>query len=475
MKFRSPLMPFFFNMKVFTAVRMLMPLVVGLIFTCPQAGAQNLVLSVTTSTNTVVVSNSVTYTINLTNQTGVLLQNVSVTNVPSAPVLLLSATNLQGSIFTNAAVVVFNLVQLVGGGFAQMTMTVAPTTVGILTNTVSVGTFISTNIITTNVVIQVTAAQADLAVGIAGPAAPVFVNDWFIYGTAVTNRGPATAQNVILSNTLPAGVGVISVSPTNPAYALTNGILTFNLGTLTNGAVRAFSLRVQATNSGSLNFSASVSGAGILDTNTSNNTASTNIVISNFSGQLIATNASAMAYNPQTGLMEQTVNLANIGTNSVASARVIVSGLTNRLYNSVGTNNGNPFVLYGTTLDTNQSVNLVLEYFVPARLPITVPNSNYTAVGVSAADLSAVPGTNGTFMITLMTNLPSGNRLIEFQSILGRSYTIQYSGDAVNFTNAQPSIIAPADRVQWIDDGPPKTISPPASAPSRFYRVLLNP
>ena len=464
-------------MKVFTAARILVPLVIGLFFACTQAGAQNLVLSVTTPTNSVVVSNSVTYTINLTNQTANFLQNVFVTNAPSAPVLYLSATNFQGSFFIDGTNLVFTLVQLVGGEIAQMMLTVAPTTAGFLTNTVSVGAFplITTNSITTNVVIQVTAPQADLAVGITGPVSTVFVNDFFNYGTTVTNLGPADAPNVILSNMLPAGVGLISLSPSNQAFTLTNGSLTFNLGTLTNGAVKTFSLRVQATNAGSLNFSTSVSALGVLDTNLANNTASTNIVIADFSGQLIATNASAMAYNPQTGLMEQTINLANIGTNSVPSARVIVSGLTNRLYNSVGTNNGNPFVVYGSTLDINQSVNLVLEYFISTRLPITVPNSNYTAVGVSAADLSAVPGTNGTFSITLMTNLPSGNKLIEFQSILGRSYTIQYSGDGVNFTNAQPSIIAPADRVQWIDDGPPKTISPPASAPSRFYRVLLNP
>jgi uncharacterized repeat protein (TIGR01451 family) len=464
-------------MKVFTAARILVPLVIGLFFACTQAGAQNLVLSVTTPTNSVVVSNSVTYTINLTNQTANFLQNVFVTNAPSAPVLYLSATNFQGSFFIDGTNLVFTLVQLVGGGIAQMMLTVAPTTAGFLTNTVSVGAFplITTNSITTNVVIQVTAPQADLAVGITGPASTVFVNDFFNYGTTVTNLGPADAPNVIVSNMLPAGVGLISLSPSNQAFTLTNGSLTFNLGTLTNGAVKAFSLRVQATNAGSLNFSTSVSALGVLDTNLANNTASTNIVISGFSGQLIATNASAMVYNPQTGFMEQTINLANIGTNSVASARVIVSGLTNRLYNSVGTNNGNPFVVYGSTLDINQSVNLVLEYFIPTRLPITVPNSNYTAVGVSATDLSAVPGTNGTFQITRIVILTNGNWLVEFQSILGRSYTIQYSGDGVNFTNAQPSIIAPADRVQWIDDGPPKTISPPASAPSRFYRVLLNP
>jgi len=49
--------------------------------------------------------------------------------------------------------------------------------------------------------------------------------------------------------------------------------------------------------------------------------------------------------------------------------------------------------------------------------------------------------------------------------------------DNSSFTNelaAQPAIVAPADRVQWIDDGPPKTVSPPASVSSRFYRVIQN-
>jgi hypothetical protein len=35
--------------------------------------------------------------------------------------------------------------------------------------------------------------------------------------------------------------------------------------------------------------------------------------------------------------------------------------------------------------------------------------------------------------------------------------------------------VAPANRVQWIDDGPPKTVSHPTNAMARFYRVRLNP
>jgi len=39
---------------------------------------------------------------------------------------------------------------------------------------------------------------------------------------------------------------------------------------------------------------------------------------------------------------------------------------------------------------------------------------------------------------------------------------------------AVPSIVAPANYVQWIDYGPPATISKPGSG-SRFYKVFLNP
>ena len=98
-------------------------------------------------------------------------------------------------------------------------------------------------------------------------------------------------------------------------------------------------------------------------------------------GSLVASNVTAMTFNPQTGLMEQTVRLVNVGTNAVASARIIVTGLTNRLFNAVGTNDGNPFVVYGATLATNQTVDLILEYFVPTRLPIIVADSQLHAFG----------------------------------------------------------------------------------------------
>ena len=37
---------------------------------------------------------------------------------------------------------------------------------------------------------------------------------------------------------------------------------------------------------------------------------------------------------------------------------------------------------------------------------------------------------------------------------------------------AVPVVVAPSSRVQWIDDGPPKTDSAPGSASQRYYRVV---
>src|ERR1041384_3339556 len=98
-----------FNMRGFAVVRTCALLILGLSFVRVQGNAQSLIFSVTTSANSITVSNAVTYTINLTNQTGLVLQNVSVTNSPSSPVFGSVLTNSQGTASTNSASIVFDL------------------------------------------------------------------------------------------------------------------------------------------------------------------------------------------------------------------------------------------------------------------------------------------------------------------------------------------------------------------------------
>ena len=464
----------------------------------PGVSAQGLLLSVAPSTDSLLAGTALTYTIGLTNLSGFTLSDLWITNSFSGPVQIGTVTftigdgvNYVGSATTGSNTVILDFQQftpaILSTGSAQATISVVPQAAGfrssgLLTNAVvAVAPALQTmlNTLTTNVVVQVTnnVLQADLGVAISGLGQGILAGDIVSYEVSVTNQGPHSVSGVFLTNTLPPGTALLSVTPTNHYPALTNGLLVVNLGTLTNGAGPTLRLTVQPTNGGPQIFSASVGAAGLLDTHPADNR--TNLTVNIGTGtpvQVIATNASPMRLDPQVGLMEQTVRLTNVGTSSVASVRVTVSGLTNWLYNAIGTNNGNPFVVYPLALNPNQSVDLVLEYFVPARVSIEVRNSDYTVLGIPTDNFAGPPGTNASFSITRTVILPSGSVLIEFPSQPGATYSILYSSDA-GFSNslvAQPSITAPADRVQWLDQGPPKTISAPASTTMRFYRVLKN-
>jgi len=438
-------------------------------------------ISVSDSPDPVQANQQLTYLINVTNQTGLSLTDVFVTNRFSGPVQIIGTTNsLFGTTLFSTNTVIFLISSFPGAGpsaVAQLSIGVRPTAFGSLTNAITVKSFNpSTTNAFTNVVTQVAAGQPDLAIAINGPTQPVLVNDWVSYTLAASNVGANAATNVVVSNTLPANVKIISIVPSNEVFTVTSNHLNWTVGRLGLGGFADLIVTVQPSNAGLATIFAAISAANVLDTNTVNNTASTNFIVGSLlAGSLVASNVSTMVFNPQTGLMEQTVRLVNVGTNSAPSARIIVGGLTNRLFNAVGTNDGRPFVVYGATLETNQSVDLLFEYFVPTRLPIVVSNSQFLPFATPAPNLAPPGGT--PFLITLKTNLPNGDIIIEFPSVLGQRYTVLYSTNP-GFTNelaAQPSIIAPADRVQWIDDGPPKTVSRPASVSARFYRVIQNP
>ena len=97
--------------------------------------------------------------------------------------------------------------------------------------------------------------------------------------------------------------------------------------------------------------------------------------------------------------------------------------------------------------------------------------SNAVGVDMSATSTSTNINLSGIF------TLPNGNMLIEFAANTNKTYTIIYS-DNMQFSNAMiapPAIAAPANIVQWIDYGPPTTLSAPTNSSTRFYRVFQNP
>ena len=477
----------FFSMRIPSGLRMFALLAFGLVVAGTRAEAQSFSfgLFATGSPNPVIVSNSLTYTIIVTNLSGFTPADTLVTNTLAGSFQILSVTNSQGTNSISGNVVVFDLGVFNTGTIAQMAVTVQPMAQGTVADAVTVVSFTpAATPSSTNVITQVTNApvlpQADLAVAMTEPTSQVFSNDWMVYGVSVTNLGPATAPGVFLTNTLPTNVAYKSVSPSNKTFTVSiqSSNVIFNLGALTNGAFRNFQLTVQPTNAGTWTFVSVVSTNGVYDPNPTNNSASINVAVSNFlshPGQLTATIVSPQKFNQLSGRLEQSIVLSNAGPTSVDSARVTVTGLTNWLSNATGTNNGNPFVTYASALANGQGGAYLLLQFYPNQNSFPFTNSQLRADGVTMPNLA--PAASGLMPtnILLMARLPSGGVFLEFPTLTNRAFTVEYSSNLVNWLAAQPITVTPANYTAWIDYGPPETVSHPTNTPMRFYRVFLNP
>jgi len=324
-----------------------------------------------------------------------------------------------------------------------------------------------------------TAQSSDLAIAIYNAPLDVYVNDYMPYTMYVTNLGPGSATNVIVTHTLAFGSFLIDASP---AYTVTNTTLYFNLGTLTNSAVRKIVVRARPNYAISYTVSASVNSASNSDPNSANNSASFSVNVMNYlAGSLTTSLVSTQYYDAQVGYVEQWIQLSNSGSSPVASARIVVSGLTNWLANAAGTNNGNPFIVYGSILNPGKSANLLLQY--AAGNFFTFNNSQLQANATSLANLTppanlGTPVANfGLFQIPLTSSVLPGSVLIEFASVAGQNYTVVYSDNPqmANPVLALPSHTAPANYTFWQDYGPPATVSFPTNSTPRYYRVYLNP
>ncbi|MGA2868767.1 MAG: hypothetical protein ABSF34_06375 [Verrucomicrobiota bacterium] len=475
-------------MKFFACFRIFLLIAATLVVAGLRSEAQTqtgLTFSITSSTNSLLVSNSVTFTIDITNITGIDLEDLVVTDSLPASVQITSANATAGEAaitnFGNS--VVFFYDEFISGQISQLTVTAQPLAAGFITNTVTISSIGLTNS-STNIVVDVTNAVtlADLGVTLTGPTQPVITNDWITYGITVSNAGPDSAPNVLLTNALPVnGFLFEGIVPTNmPVSVISNTTsLFFNLGTLASGGFTNLQITVQVpTNEGALPFSASVGAPGVTDDNLTNNFAVTNITVTNYlTGILQATTNSTQVINPQDGLEEQTILLSNLGKNNVSAERLVVTGLPKKLYNAVGTNNGNPFVTVGAGLNALNSLTLLLQYNPRGSFPFT--NGQLQAFAVPSPNLTPPTATSTSTNINIsgIFTLPNGNMLIEFAANTNKTYTIIYS-DNMQFSNAMiapPAIAAPANIVQWIDYGPPTTLSAPTNSSVRFYRVLQNP
>jgi uncharacterized repeat protein (TIGR01451 family) len=233
----------------------------------PAAVTPDFSITATPSSQTVAPGNGTTYNLTLTPSAGFTGQ-VSLSVTGSLPTGVSATLNPSNVVLNDAS-----------SKSSTLTVTTsAATPVGTfpLTVTAISGSLQHTATASLKVV---SSTSADLSLTQTASPNPAAVGTSISYRLTVTNNGPASATNVNVTDTLPAGVTFVSSSTTQGSCSGTSTVIC-NIGTLSNGASAIVTIVVTPTASGQITNTANTSGSEA-EPDTSNNAASSTTVVDN--------------------------------------------------------------------------------------------------------------------------------------------------------------------------------------------------
>ncbi|MCC7362611.1 MAG: DUF11 domain-containing protein [Anaerolineales bacterium] len=199
-------------------------------------GLVDLVIAKSDTPDPVVAGQALTYTLVVTNSGPSTALDVIVVDALPAGVTFSWATSSQGTCNSGVTCV---LGTLAAGATATITVgvTVDSGTTGPLTNQAQVTAANPESTPANNVVTATTTVNAAAALHLekTGPATATPGGN-LTYAIVVSNSGPSDAQNVVISDTLPAALISATATTSQGACTLVADLLTCNLGTLVVGA-----------------------------------------------------------------------------------------------------------------------------------------------------------------------------------------------------------------------------------------------
>ena len=171
----------------------------------------------------------------------------------------------------------------------------------------------------------------------------------------------------------------------------------------------------------------------------------------------------------QTGLLTQTLTVRNENHAELTAFRILVSGLPEgvRVHNAQGSIDEDGFLLYNQALASGQSIDLTVEYF-----QLDASGGFEPTFEVQLIEPIVLQNISEGTDVDRCEVLSNGNVLIEFPAEINSIYTVEYSMNGSDWAQVTPSIKAGGSRVQWIDNGPPKTHTHPSLEKLRLYRVI---
>jgi len=178
-----------------------------------------------------------------------------------------------------------------------------------------------------------------------------------------------------------------------------------------------------------------------------------------------------MTPDRQTGLLVQEYEVTNTGR-VAAVFRILIRNMPARtqVWNAHGTVEGIPYVDLAFSLAPGAKQKITLEYRSADRT--TIPQPEFEVTTAAEAEPPQTP-TGVTLALQPRVTLDNGNVLLEFNSAAGKTYYLQYATDPALWKTALPKVEGTGNRIQWLDNGPPRTDSHPSTASSRFYRILV--
>jgi len=240
----------------------------------------------TASASSLLGGTLLTNTILITNFGPSAASSVVLTSPLPPGVVFVSATSPQGTATLSNGVVICTFGSIAINGRASVVIAGRPMIVGSLTNTSSITSSATDPNPANNTASLVTTVLPAADLGLTQSATPALTltSSNLTFTLLISNAGPSTATNVVLSDPLPTPFNLLSV-PASCTFS--NGVLICNLGNLANGATATINVPVMALTDGISSNTATVSSTGAQatpDAFLNNNTATAVVVVNDFPG-----------------------------------------------------------------------------------------------------------------------------------------------------------------------------------------------
>jgi uncharacterized repeat protein (TIGR01451 family) len=366
--------------------------------------ASDLAVTLTSSPQNVLDGQNLTYTATIKNNGPSDATNVTLTDQLPASVTFVSANG--NTTAPTGGLVSVNVGTILHGDSATVTIIVQPSGTGQLSNTVNVSSDEIDPVETNNsATVTNLVNPADLSVTIATSPPVVFSNLPLTYIVTVTNLGPATATNATLTETLPAGLSLVSSPAVTTGVVTQNsgGTVVVNFGSLAFTASATLTLVVMPTASASLVDTAKVT-ADQVDPNTDNNTTSvTNIVNPVDLSVSLSGAGGPVAFGDNVSYTAIVVNNGPTTAHNVNLSLTLPAGVN---FVSGTTTLGQVAQFGGTVIAAIGDVPLGGTAIVTVTLAPTVAGSFSTTATVGSTDVDSNTSNNSSTVNTDVINLP---------------------------------------------------------------------